>query len=161
MDEKWRKIPEFDGYEISNHGRLRSLKTNKLLKPYKSSVGYYETQLYKNGKFLHVRIHRLVALTFLGPCPPDHCVHHKDKTKDNNHYKNIEYVLIKNHLSDYHNSLSKAEINEIRHLYLNHVDNITELSELIGVNRGTIYRYIEDLVKKYEGNDELLPKRGH
>lgn len=93
--EIWRKIKGYDGYEISNYGRVKSLSkkvktekgyritTEKILKPFSNGHGYLVISL---GRGVENRryIHRAVAEAFL-PNPenlPE--VNHKDECKSNN-----------------------------------------------------------------------------
>ena len=159
IPEEWKPIPGFERYEVSSYGRLRSLRLNKILNPWAKHKGYIETQLINNdGKYIHIRVHQIVALAFLGQCPPGHCIHHKNGEKHDNCYNNLEYVLIATHISSYHSILSVPEIKEIRYLYLNQVDDIMELSKLIGVSYGKIYHCIEDLVEKYQYTSQSEPR---
>jgi hypothetical protein len=150
MQEEWRIIPGFSDYEASSHGRIRAIKTNKILNPYKSKAGYLETNLSVNKKPVQTRVHRLIALAFIGECPIGFCVHHRDKNKSNNYYKNLLYVDRKKHLADYHKLLSDDEIEEMRHLYLNHVSSVAELAKVLDIEQSMVYRYAGDLVEKYE-----------
>ena len=93
-DEVWCPIKGFEGlYEVSDQGRVRSLKFGKerILKPVRTPKGYLQVSLYKNGKMKPIRIHRLVAQTFIPN--PDNLpeVNHKDENKENNSVHNLEW----------------------------------------------------------------------
>ena len=95
--EIWKDIPEYEGlYQVSNMGRVKSLKYNrsgkeKILKFGKTKNGYLYVNLYKDGKVKHYDIHRLVASTFI-PNPDNLSeVNHKDENKENNHVDNLEF----------------------------------------------------------------------
>jgi hypothetical protein len=48
--EIWASIPKYEGlYEVSNFGKIKSLITNKILKP-NITRGYQYVSLYKNKK---------------------------------------------------------------------------------------------------------------
>ena len=99
MKEIWRTIKDFQMYEISTFGRVKSLYTNKILKSYKSSKsakGYYmQVSLYKNHKKHKENIHRLVANTFI-PNPNNYpIINHKDENPSNNYIDNLEWCTYK------------------------------------------------------------------
>lgn len=98
--EVWKKIKDFEDYEISNYGRIKSLsKTlknrfgfyNSKEKILTSNVGYggYKFQKIKHKSF---SIHRLVAEYFLKNIKNKNIVNHIDSNKLNNHYSNLEWV---------------------------------------------------------------------
>ena len=79
----------YEGFEVSNLGRIKSLDYNhtgkpKLLKPYRDTCGYLTVKLSKNRKSKNCRVHRLVAEAFLDN--PDNLpeVNHIDEDKTNN-----------------------------------------------------------------------------
>lgn len=81
-------------YSVSSGGQVRSLITNKVLKPGKSSSGYLTVCLYdgrKPSKSKSMSIHQLVAEAFLGP-PEGLHVNHKDGNRENNSVRNLEYM---------------------------------------------------------------------
>lgn len=47
--EKWKNIKDFKNYSISNTGKVKNNKTNKILKPRIKKSGYIEYVLYKNN----------------------------------------------------------------------------------------------------------------
>jgi len=58
-----------------------------------SQVGYYILSVRpEKNKQKQVRVHRLIAEVFLGDCPSDYVVNHKDGIKTNNNINNLEYV---------------------------------------------------------------------
>lgn len=59
---------------------------------YTSDRGYLYVRLTVNCKVVAWRVHRLIALVWLGPPPPDKpVVLHKDDNPANNHYLNLKY----------------------------------------------------------------------
>lgn len=98
MEEIWKSI-EYDGYEVSNLGRVKSYKYDKenvrIMKPYKNTKGYLQIDLSLDGRKrenrVHLSIHRLVALAFIPN--PDNLpqVNHKDEDKTNNRVDNLEW----------------------------------------------------------------------
>lgn len=92
----WKDIPEYEGlYKISNYGEIYSTYSNKLLKPRLDKDGYAQVTLYKNHQPKTLRIHRLVAITYI-PNPNNYsCVNHKDENKKNNAVDNLEWCTIK------------------------------------------------------------------
>ena len=79
----------YEGYKVSNFGRILSLNYNHtgkpdLMNPSDNGRGYLVVHLRKNGESKTCKVHRLVAETFL-PNPenlPE--VNHKDENKKNN-----------------------------------------------------------------------------
>lgn len=105
--EEWRPIPDHDGYECSNEGRVRSLdrwvmtrrghsrfKRGQIL-----SVRIDETAARHADRYPHVmlgrgrmrRVHQLVAWTFIGPQPEGFYVCHRDGDRTNNRPSNLYY----------------------------------------------------------------------
>lgn len=97
IKEVWKDIPEYEGlYQISNYGRVQSLERvieyvdgrkrickNKMLKQ-RVNEGYLEVVLSKNKTSKHIKIHRLLALTFLENTNNYPIVNHKTENKDFN-----------------------------------------------------------------------------
>ncbi len=86
--ERWKDIPEFKGYQISDLGRVRSIKRldsagrkrkGKMLNHGLNKNGYIYIILCKEGKQYNRRISALVAAAFLG--------HDRTKTRDVISYK--------------------------------------------------------------------------
>ena len=91
IKEKWKNIKGYeDKYLISNFGEVKSIKTNKILKK-ELRRNYWSVQLFKNNKYKHFQIHRLVALHFIENPNNYLYVNHKDENKLNNHMDNLEW----------------------------------------------------------------------
>ena len=93
--EQWRPIDGTNGdYEVSDQGRVRSLKCNKVrIMPHTMQHhGYHAFMIHMNGRAQCRKVHREVALAFI-PNPdglPE--VNHIDGNKDNNQVSNLEWV---------------------------------------------------------------------
>ena len=94
INEQWKPVEGYEGlYEISNLGRVKSLKYGKerIMKPGKDGNGYLLVHLYKNGKPKMFKVHRLVAEAFI-PNPFDFSeINHINEDKTNNIVSNIEW----------------------------------------------------------------------
>lgn len=88
MQEVWKDIKGYEGlYQISNTGKVKGLKRNKVLKPILQRSGYYYVDLQRKRRL----VHRLVAEAFIDN--PDNLpeVNHKDEDKVNNSVENLEW----------------------------------------------------------------------
>lgn len=104
MEEKWKPVIGFEGqYEVSNKGRVRSLRrlvdgkrgtkhyrNGCILKPQTGSK-YAQVYLRVDGKQKWFYVHRLVAEAFI-PNPNNlPQINHKDENKLNNCVENLEW----------------------------------------------------------------------
>jgi len=93
---EWRDIPGYEGfYQASSEGQIRRTDTGLILIPIKHTRGYYHVSL-STGSRATVKkclVHRLVAITFLGPPPIESAVvNHIDGNKRHNAAANLEWV---------------------------------------------------------------------
>lgn len=99
--EEWRPVIGYEGaYEVSNHGRVRSLDRiittkagvrkrtkGRLLKPGLQRRGHLSVIVGGDAK----RVHRLVLEAFVGPAPKGHECCHSDGNPANNHLSNLRW----------------------------------------------------------------------
>lgn len=97
--EEWRECPGFPDYSVSNHGRVRrdvtrnGYKAGRILSGSPSIYGYPQTVLSHRGERRTCKIHRLVALAFLGDPPegkPN--VNHLNCIRNDNRVENLEWA---------------------------------------------------------------------
>ena len=91
--EKWKDIAGYEGrYQASDLGNIKSLISNKILKPRIDKDGYFKVILSAgHGNRKEFRVHRLIAGTFI-PNPENlPQVNHIDEDKTNNAVDNLEW----------------------------------------------------------------------
>lgn len=91
MIEEWKSIKDIPNYDVSNLGRIRNNKTERILKP-KKIKGYEYVCLRNNNKNLCKQVHRIVAKTFIPNPDNKPLVNHKDYNRSNNCVDNLEWV---------------------------------------------------------------------
>lgn len=97
----WKKIPKYSLYEASTDGHIKTFNwKNKgieaIMKPAKDNNGYLRTML-KNeeGKFCTIKVHRIIAQTFLENPLNKATVNHKNGIKNDNRVCNLEWMTQK------------------------------------------------------------------
>lgn len=91
--EEFRDCKGYEGlYQVSNLGRVYSIKSKKYLKHNNNGNGYYLVSLItKEGKRKNEYIHRLVAIAFIDNPNNLTQVNHIDENKGNNKADNLEW----------------------------------------------------------------------
>lgn len=100
--EQWRTIPGSDGYySVSSLGRVRSepiltsrtgRQRGRILVANRDNKGYPQFQMCLPTRHTTMKVHRAVALAFLGPRPDGYQINHKNGIKTDNRVANLEYV---------------------------------------------------------------------
>jgi len=111
--ENWKDIPGYEGYQISDTGKVKSLEKvffsgvnhalkkvypEKIMKIHLDHNQHERITLYKNGKGKTFFIHRLVYETFVGEIGEGYEIHHIDFNKSNNHTSNLRRMTCKEHM---------------------------------------------------------------
>lgn len=99
MLEQWLPIKDWP-YEVSNEGRVRSVRTGRPLKPDLNPCGYLYVRLRRDGTRKSFRLHRLVAIAFHGDRSSEGLtVAHNDGDRTHNRSSNLRWATqSENHL---------------------------------------------------------------
>ncbi len=108
--EIWKEINGYENlYEISNTGKVKSLRYNKILSGGYSGFGYLLVHLVKDSKKKQKYIHKLVAEAFIPNEDNKPQVNHIDGNKTNNNVDNLEWVSFsENNKHAYKTGLKKS-----------------------------------------------------
>ena len=99
--ETFRPVRGYEGlYEASDYGCVRSLqfkckKRIKYLKNAKHPTGYERIDLYRDGKYKKLFVHRLVYEAFVGEIPEGYEIDHINTIRDDNRLSNLRCVTRK------------------------------------------------------------------
>jgi hypothetical protein len=139
--EEWRPIPGFEGYEVSNQGRVRSWRVwghvnsdpptePRNLKLQVDEAGYVTVNLWGTEATHPRKVHRLVYSAFKGSLVAGLVVRHLDGDPSNNTPENLSLGTTKENKADSirHGThakgerhgrakLSESQVREIRALY--------------------------------------------
>lgn len=156
----WLPAIGYEGfYEVSDDGHVRSLSRQYVSKTGRKVTvqarklkvgivnGYHVVSLSKDGKSKSFRLHCLMMLTFVGPCPSGHEVCHWDGKRDNNHLSNLRYGTKVENMEDRirHGTqwvkIRKADISDIKRRHsIGH--RVSDIANSYRVNKTTIYRHL-------------------
>lgn len=108
MNEEWKDIAGFPGYQISNYGRIRTKgkvtsnaryarrvwKARIMRQKLRANDGYLQINLWNEEGAKTFLVHRLVADAFLDDPGEAMTVNHKDGNKQNNNISNLEWMTL-------------------------------------------------------------------
>lgn len=162
-----RTILNFPDYTITKDGmvwsNLRILLDGrkmggKWLQPQDKGDGHLIISLRLNGRTHLRQVHRLVLLTFVGPCPEGMECRHLDGNPTNNSLDNLKWGIRSDNLrdrvrhrrkgpSDF--GLTEERVWAIYHSYHDKVYTQQELANIFGVDRTTISHIVRGLSWKH------------
>lgn len=157
QDERWREAIGASSYQVSDHGRVRG-KYGEIKRGYLDKNGYPMVGLkYDDGQTRSAWVHKLVALAFLGPCPPGKECDHIDRDRANATLLNLRYVTHQQNIDNSAGSageahglakLTEAEVREIlaippaprwgRRGKGNHPNSVITIAERYGISNVTV-----------------------
>lgn len=154
-EEEWRAIEDHEGsYEVSNHGRVRSVprkdsagrqRLGQILSPaIDKRKGYKRVGLSKDGVISMNLVHILVTRGFIGNCPEGFETAHKDHNPGNNHIDNLEYVTHADNMKQSASiarmgKLSMSDVQDIREIFAeNPQTRVTEIARILDTTPETI-----------------------
>ena len=168
MTEIWKPVVGYLGfYEVSNLGRVKSLKDNLgrdrelILKPQKNQNGYFIIDLKRSTKLLH----RIVAEAFIPNPENKPQVNHKDSNRGNYQISNLEWVTASENIQHgykygnikptRHRLGAQTGGGEFRQIYLDQrrnrwvasVEYLNEKGKKVGRKTFSIKKYGSELAK--------------
>lgn len=91
--EVWKDIKGYDGfYQVSNMGKVRNIKTKRILSQCLNGWKYPFVALCIDGVAKSKVVHRMVAISFVPNPYNKEQVNHKDGNKLNNNATNLEWA---------------------------------------------------------------------
>ncbi len=94
--ESWKWIPGSSKYQVSDRGRVQNHDTLHVLKQATDKDGYKIVSLSESHrKHPTKKVHVLVLLAFIGPCPPRHEGGHLNGDPGDNRLENLAWVTRK------------------------------------------------------------------
>lgn len=169
---EFKQIPikGLENYYCNKIGHIYSNSKKKgLLTSRKDKDGYLIITFACNKKRLDMKIHRVVALTFIGPCPKNFVCNHINAIKDDNRVENLEWISQKENYhhskniinNDYYNplkwtgekhghtKLSDKQAIKIRIVWINEKPSIRSLARKYKVSESCIHRIVKNITYKY------------
>lgn len=157
----WREIPNWDRYEASSAGLIRSrdmvvgakggcfaVRKGRVLTPVKATSGYWVVTVTDGTKRQQIAVHRLVAMAFHGAAPRSGAhVLHGDGDKNNNAAENLRWgTPADNHLdTERHGRRLKGErhpLAKIDEAAVRNVRNSTVDASLLAAQYGVTREHI-------------------
>ena len=148
--EEWRTVvsdgEEWNDYEVSSHGRVRSLnykRTGKIeiLKQIENEDGYLFINLHKNRKHKKCYVHRLIAIAFIPNPQNKPTVNHINEIKTDNRVENLEWATYEE--QQRHGTLQQRRIKPISKKVLcvetgQIYESLSEACQILGMKVGNL-----------------------
>ena len=118
-NEEFRDIQDYEGmYQVSNYGRVKSIRNNKILKTSPNTYNYFGTTLSNNGNRKQVYLHIEVAKAFIPNPLNKPTINHEDGNKKNNRIDNLSWATYSEQLNhSYKNDLRKKPLGKLNPMY--------------------------------------------
>ena len=155
--EEWRSLKDYPDYQFSSKGRVKNIRTGKILSQEVSKIGYPTVRIFnKDHVRKHINTHLLIAKAFLGE--PNQCVNHIDGNKLNNNVENLEwctYAYNNKHAYDhklrkpYQQRISDEERIKVG-IMLGDGVKVKDIAKIYNVTEGCIYQLIKRRQVTYE-----------
>lgn len=166
--ETWKKVKGYT-YEVSDLGRIRNMKTNKILRPFDRSKygpellrGYLTVHMTDgHGKYKNKTVHSIVMETFVCKRPKGLVINHKNGKRGDNRLSNLEYCTqSENRKEDFRlgrqsltgekntqSVLTAEDVLLIRASYPK--ESVIKMSKYYGVKRSCIYQVLNKITWKH------------
>lgn len=158
----WRSIPDWPEYQVSAAGAVRRVgsangaRVGLILRQLRNKkTGYFSVCLSRHSRQVRIDVHRLVAMTFLGPRPSvRHLVAHNDGSRINNHVGNLRWATQSENLLDCRNHgtaligsrnpmsrLDDVDVKSIRRMKENGIPRAV-IAEGFGLHKRSVFRIL-------------------
>lgn len=156
MTEEWRAVPGADGYEVSDHGRVRCWRPKpysaqppveaRIVKPRTGTNGYQNVILGFKGKT--GQIHRMVAEVFVAGQSAGLEVAHENGDRLDNRATNLAWKTRRENIADkrrhgtHGKTLTEDSVEEIRNSYIPGVTTYVYLAHRYGLTPSYVGKII-------------------
>lgn len=140
--EIWKPLRNFPSYNGSTEGRIMNIKTQRILKTYIGEKGYVQVCLRKNNRQYTVKVHKVIAETFLGE-HPGMDVRHKDFDRSNNRPDNLEWCTRKETIYSAfeRGSRTPPRLTRVRVIETGEVfESVSKCSRIMRCNKSDIFK---------------------
>ena len=115
--ERWIRIEGYENYLVSDKGRIKNVKTGKILAQSISSTGYKQVCLCNKGVRKMHSVHKLVINAFKPIISHEQLdVKHEDFNRANNNIENLKWVPRKQNIMD---GISNLQLKELEFMLIN------------------------------------------
>lgn len=165
--EIWKDLPDSEGmYQVSDLGRVKSFFKKKITikKQHFDNIGYLATGINKNKKIKTLRVHQLVAITFLNHIPNGYeiVVDHINNVKQDNRTINLQLISQRENSSkDKINKKCKyTGVNNSREKFQSFIRSNNKIISLGSFKtQEEASEYYQNAVKAIENGEEIVIKR--
>lgn len=169
-EEVWRPVVGYEEYQVSNLGRVRGKGGGRRWEPgalltLRENEHRLQVTLHPTGrKIITIKVHKLVMITFVGPCPQGMEICHGDGNFKNNRLENLRYDTHRNnaldtitHGTNWRRTSRSAKLTEEIVLFIREHREITgkELAARFGVSKGLISEVRSE--KRWKTCNDTLP----
>ena len=152
--ELWLPVKGFPRYEVSSEGRIRNVKTGRIMKLQDNTRGYKQVCLRdESGQHIQ-RVHRVVADAFYDGDHTGRDVNHIDGNKSNNAVSNLEFCTRSENINHAFQTGLKRPSRQMRIRIIETgvaYDSIRECARAIGGNQSAICKCLTGKEKSCKG----------
>jgi hypothetical protein len=154
--EVWKGVVGFPGYEVSNMGGVRMMRTRygrsrdipRVLKPAKNKSGHRHVNIRRDTKSFSRYVHHLVLEAFVGPRPDGTECCHLNDNKDDNRVDNLRWDTRLANMRDraengiINRCAAKITITDVPVIKALVASGLThrEVGKRYGIGKGAVYR---------------------
>lgn len=130
-------IKGFENYQITDDGRVWSKKSKAWLEPWLTKTGYLCFSLMKDGVKHNVRLHKILAETFIPNPENKPYIDHINTIRTDNRLENLRWV---SHKENMNNPITKKKMSD----YNKTIPHWTQVKAMREAVIKTVYQYTKD-----------------